>query len=298
MFGLIGPEFYGVWKDAVDLFRKDTAGAPRLGLLSVFNGVGNMVVACSMLMIASGGVDILNHPVKEDILNLWGIHHTLMLVCRLERGATLWMGPPCCSWIWLTRSKSKRTRRNPEGLGWRDSWVHYHNRIAACVAAIAEQASRLGVYWVIEQPASSVLFDFPLVKSVIANCNAASVSLNLGDFGGTSLKPLRLVGTAPWLLSLPLAHTAAPRTRPLQALSTRDADGRVTGTHCLPSHMCCFTPLSSLVIHIICGSTAIRFPMFEVLLLHWGVRQLTRWTSAWLWRAVRSTASTRRGLSG
>ena len=113
-------------------------------------------------------------------------------------------------------------------MGWQDPWVHYHNRIAAHVAAIAREASRLGIYWVIEQPGNSVLFDLPLLQAIMVSTHALSVTLNLADFGATSLKPLHLVGTAPWLLALPLDTIA--RRQHLQCLSTRDAGGRVTGT--------------------------------------------------------------------
>ena len=227
--GYVQPEHYATWDCAVDLLSKETSGAGCLGLVSMFNGLGNMTLACTMMAIACVGFDICNHWKKEDVLNIYGVQHMLASVVRLARGGCLWMGPPCCSWIWLTRSKSKRTATQPEGLGWRDPWVFSHNRIAATVAAFARAAHRLGIYFVIEQTRGSLLFEFPTLKEIISSTGAVSITLNLADFGGDSLKPLCLVGTAPWLHDL--ASTRFPRGLRLRKLSTRDDHGRVTGNN-------------------------------------------------------------------
>lgn len=44
-----------------------------------------------------------------------GFIRALQLVLRLRVGGLLHAGPPCSSWVWVSRGSTKRTRANPMG---------------------------------------------------------------------------------------------------------------------------------------------------------------------------------------
>lgn len=55
---------------------------------------------------------------------------------------------------------------------------------------------------VMENPVGSHLFSYPPLETAAAECNLRCVTVHLGYFGAPSLKPLWLVGNAPWLEQL------------------------------------------------------------------------------------------------
>lgn len=201
-----------------------------LGAVSAFDGCGSLSRALNDHGIAASGYDMANDNIYENCLTLEGVQFFLMMLVRVAAGGVVWLGPPCCSWIWLTRSKSKRTGDHPEG-NIEDKWVQQHNCIAEFVAKVIVTCHQRGIYWVIEQPLSSVLFRFGPIAEAIASTGGRSVSVRLGDFGAETTKPLRLVGTAPWLDGLPAVGEKLRSTRgglPMQTLAVRQ-NHAVTG---------------------------------------------------------------------
>ena len=55
-----------------------------------------------------------------------------------------------------------------------------------------------------ENPAGSLIFDHPSVAEALLALNASRICVHLAGYGGTSVKPLWLVGTAPWMWRLQL----------------------------------------------------------------------------------------------
>ena len=70
------------------------------------------------------------------------------------------------------------------------------------ISILERIAFACGVLWLTEQPLSSVFFDTDEQKSLIDECEAKNITLDLGPFGHPPQKPLKLVGTVPWLDSL------------------------------------------------------------------------------------------------
>ena len=56
-----------------------------------------------------------------------------------------------------------------------------------------------GVYWVVEQPRSSVLFEHPRFKKILQLQDVEMVTTELGAHGGPSKKDTILAGTAPYM---------------------------------------------------------------------------------------------------
>ena len=84
----------------------------------------------------------------------------------------------------------------------------------------------------VEQPASSLFFSHPEIKHVIKASKAECIHIELGCFGADTAKPLKLVGTAPWLPDLACEYMARKinSVRPLRTLM-QVIDGRHYGRH-------------------------------------------------------------------
>ncbi len=123
------------WLAIVAFLVAHAADAP-LGAVSVFEGCGSLSRALNDYHIPALGFEILRDPIYEDLLAMEGIQNLLMMVVRVCVHGVVWLGPPCCSWIWMTRSKSRRSREHPEGNEM-DPWVAMHNQIALFVSRIA-----------------------------------------------------------------------------------------------------------------------------------------------------------------
>ena len=171
-----------------------------------------------------GTFDIL-HAADQDCTQQSGRDLVLSMLEGTRRGGLVWLAPPCSSWIFLSRSKSQRTKQRPQG-NHLDPWVKHHNCIADFVATVLMRCQELGLDYVIEQPSSSLLYDYPPIKHAVTVSAGRRVHLTLGSYGAESLKPLVLVGTTPWVEDL------RPHSRKRSCssvLTIRDASGRVTG---------------------------------------------------------------------
>eukprot|EP00435_Cladocopium_sp_Y103_P033147 s1448_g8.t1 len=87
-----------------------------------------------------------------------------------------------------------------------------------------------GVYVVLEQPSSSLLFSFEAVAQALDSVRARRVAVSMQAFGGTSRKSLALVGTAPWLEDLQReSRDRRSFNTSTENLCTVDDNGAVTG---------------------------------------------------------------------
>lgn len=99
-------------------------------------------------------------PIEMDITTDGGFMLALQLVLRVKKGGLLWLGVPCCSFIWLARGSTGRSREVPCG----DESQHctrVGNLIAARACLLAAVAICRQVDWVAEQPGSSTFPCFP-----------------------------------------------------------------------------------------------------------------------------------------
>jgi len=60
----------------------------------------------------------------------------------------------------------------------------------------------LGLHVVIEQPLSSILFQYEPMKALLSKTQMQRTVVQLGNFGAASMKTLQLFGTVPWLAEL------------------------------------------------------------------------------------------------
>ena len=164
-----------------------------------------------------------------------GLQLLLEQVGRLVPHATVMMGPPCSNWVWISRSNTKRSKVSVQGDE-TQAVVVKGNMIAATLSQLMKLLHGRGVFYLIEQPASSLFFEHPAVASVLkehAPCVGRARFL-MSSFGAPSAKPTLLVGTAPWMGEFqrrgPPPQQLAQRPKQDRVRLARvSADGRVTG---------------------------------------------------------------------
>lgn len=204
----------------------------RIDALSVFDGHGGMSAAFGAEAFRVASFEI-ERDASQNVLSMTGIETFLNVVSRMPHDSIAWLAPPCGSWVFLTRSKSKRTAQNLAGAI-NDSWVRLHNDIADWVARALLFLTSRGIFVVVEQPTDSCLYKYPPVQDALTQIGARPARIQLCNWGQDTLKPLTLWGTAPWLEVLvernaELAEAIGGRVRKRQRLVTVDDNGKVTG---------------------------------------------------------------------
>ena len=183
--------------------------------------------------------DIQDDHLHEDILMPEGFAYAMMLLLALEGGGGVWAGIVCSSWIGLNRYTSGRRPWKPLGhiqyVSVRDG-----NMMAARLAALLIVAEALGLWYVVEQPAGSLLFCHPRMQRIIATTIVSKYKFRQCDFGAVSPKPTWLWSNRSFVRLLDdekLESGAAPTTTLVQRGKQRD--GRGSGAQNRYHHWIC-----------------------------------------------------------
>ena len=104
------------------------------------------------------------------------------------------------------------------------------NKIAHIVADVIRTCHALGVHFVIEQPSTTLLFEYEPIALALSEVRARSVFVELGRAGSMTVKPSRLMGTAPFLPRLAGIVRRRAMVTPARALTRREG-GWVNGEH-------------------------------------------------------------------
>ena len=171
-----------------------------LDFAEVFAGAGAVSSSLAALGYRGRALD-REHHASMDFLQPLGLLLALRAAMAIHPGGVMWLAPPCSSWVWLTRHSSGRDVITEGDLT--QASIVAQNALVERVVLVLEVLHARGVHWIVEQPASSVLWDYPAMQRCIRRHAAAAVTLDMGAFkGGTSVKPTVLYGTAPYLQKL------------------------------------------------------------------------------------------------
>ena len=110
-------------------------------------------------------------------------------------GGLCWMAFPCSSWVFISRGSSKRSRLRPQGRR-RYAKVVEANRLARRVVYAARYVEKKGAYWVLEQPVSSLVYEYPPMRSLLKQPGVWEIRVPLGQYGATSL--IHVCTKPPW----------------------------------------------------------------------------------------------------
>ncbi|CAJ1459458.1 unnamed protein product [Effrenium voratum] len=140
------------------------------------------------------------HSGNHDLLRSVGFLAILAAVRNTKRGGVLMLAPPCSTWVFLSRSYTGRSWACPEGR--KIKAVILANILIHRLLYIIFYATKRGVYWLVEQPISSVLWVYEPVRRILNWARARRISFPMGAYGARTLKMSVLWGTLPNLTSL------------------------------------------------------------------------------------------------
>jgi len=176
-----------------------------LEVLECFCGVQSIIRGAEYLMGKGLGIDILSPNAEpqphRNIGTLRGFLLALRTLVRVKVGGLLWLAPPCSSWVWISRGTNKRSVHNPLGDEGQSS-VRFNNRLVSRLVVLLKLARYLGVFWIIEQPSSSLLFEHPKLARAAKQLGTKTQDIWMRNFGSESRKRTRLWGDTPAIASL------------------------------------------------------------------------------------------------
>ena len=127
--------------------------------------------------------------VAQDFTSSLGFAVAVGLVARLKSKGLLFAAPICSSWIWLSRSQTRRSRAFPMGRS-NVACVKMGNLIMIRTILLARLAAALNCCWIIEQPRSSIAYTIERFQSLIADLGCWCCEFSLKDFGSKTPKPV------------------------------------------------------------------------------------------------------------
>mmetsp|Transcript_155014 Transcript_155014/g.269612 ORF Transcript_155014/g.269612 Transcript_155014/m.269612 type:complete len:298 (-) Transcript_155014:52-945(-) len=221
---------------------------PCLDVIDAFSGpCANLAHACYEQGLNAMPFDRLRHALYENCLTMEGQQYFLTMLGRMPRGSLCFLGPPCNSWITSSQSFYKRSKTRiagdqtkPEVLQW--------NQVADFVGKVLECCIALGIYFVVEQPVSSLLFEWPPIATALLHGHARRISFSLAKFGAASLKPLQLYSNVPWLYTLEAIAGATSIPSSLVSLASSSAGGSWTGNKSAMAESATYPPTFCTVI--------------------------------------------------
>ena len=135
-----------------------------------------------------------------DLLKPEGFLLAVRHILEQKQGSLLWMAPPCGSWVWMSASSTGRTAQDPCGKDVPSTRIN--NMLADRICYLMLLAFALGIFVIIEQPWSSVLWEKPIVKEVFEFIKVLEARHDLGTNNAKSQKSLILKGTFPGIANL------------------------------------------------------------------------------------------------
>ena len=179
---LVDPLLPGMW-----FYEPDTRD---LKMLEVMSGTGKITDNVNEKVGPAMGYDKA-YTEDMDILTHQGFALLLKLALRVQSGGTTWFGILCSSWIWLSRSVSKRSRSNPAGDCSRPFVAEANEMVRRCVAIATILYLRF-VNLCFEHPPTTVMFFFDQMRTLVDHVCPYCFKTFLGDFGSECLKELML----------------------------------------------------------------------------------------------------------
>ena len=166
-----------------------------------------------------------------DFLTPCGFLQATCLALSLRTNGFLLAAPVCSSWVWLSRSVTRRSTVHPLGLGSNAECVEQGNEMVAKLAVLLLIVQAFDVLWVVEQPSGSLLQLHPRMQYMLSHVHVVRSSWCMADFGGKTLKPTWLYSNAS-LRALHEYQVLRPPCAGKLAINARDAKTgkiRVTG---------------------------------------------------------------------
>lgn len=206
----------------------------RKHFVDAFCGTGHLSLALCRAGFTGHSFDIEASP-SQDILSDSGFALLLLWILDIVEGGLAWFGIVCSSWVFMSRGHTKRSRLRPWGDRNRQD-IRDANRMCWRTALAIELCILRGVYWIIEQPSTSVIFCYAPLKNIylkrpaIKGHRITRKFVWLGHWGHPLYKPTVLWGQCPWTAALSSRKVRSSRNPQHWQRSTLRTHGPRKGT--------------------------------------------------------------------
>lgn len=184
-----------------EVISKELQTAVRdLDFFEIFSGSGGWSQAMKAKGYVGCSFDKATRHKTEDFATFPGFLHACRQVIRLRKGGHCWVGFPCSTFVYMSRSHTQRSLTNPLGCTRRRD-VRDANKMARHMVYVFFLCACLGVHCILEQPLSSIFTAMPCVKDAMTAYCFKRMSTWLGAFGHGLAKPSYLVHNLPSFLA-------------------------------------------------------------------------------------------------
>ena len=169
-----------------------------LDMLEMFAGVMAIARGFTLAGMVAAAYDV-ELDSRMDLLTPMGLVLAVQLIRRIKPlTGFIWLGPPCSTWVFMSRGSTGRAPSCPEGDG--RCWsAELQNVLVSRLAALLIYAASLGIPFVVEQPSTSIMELHPCFQELSALLDMKFVTCHLGAFGGDTPKLVKFMGTVEWL---------------------------------------------------------------------------------------------------
>ncbi|CAL1128416.1 unnamed protein product, partial [Cladocopium goreaui] len=179
--------------------------------LEVFAGDHMLHSGVQLEGLQSRALDV-NYTRKMDLATAFGFILAVNFVRHVRQQGCAWFALPCSSWVFLSQGSTKRHFLRPQGWNCFKSTAE-GNRLARRLAYLLELCHKLKIFYIIEQPESSLLFRYKPFWRLLKKHGAHRVKCSLGAFNALTVKPVVFWGTAPFLKKLSRQVTSKQRSQ-------------------------------------------------------------------------------------
>jgi len=208
--------------------------SPALGFVEFFSGKG-MVSRAQM----EAGKPTVSYEVMQggrrcanmDIMSSIGFAWALCCILRLDVDSFccgILSAPVCSTWVWVSQGSTGRRPYRP--LGWAHlPIIREANRMVVRVLTLMYLCQALGIFWLLEQPASSVMSQHPHFQHFISQQPVFQVLIHMSNFGGATRKATLLYSSHKWVSEINDYQTTpghTPHEKNDMMVTWTDAKGR------------------------------------------------------------------------
>ena len=128
----------------------------------------------------------------------------IALVLQTQPGGLVWMAPVCSSWVFLCLGSSGRSKLDVLGNTER-KFVRDANLMVSRCCILMRLAVGLGLTYILEQPASSLLVYHPRMQQLAEDTQMYVICFPMALFGSRTTKQTKLYSNASWIAEFPNA---------------------------------------------------------------------------------------------
>ena len=170
----------------------------------------------------------------DDILDDDGFILAVLMTMKLRAGGAALSAPVCSTWVWINRATSKRSTTSPLGDVSVPS-VKAGNIMVARVILLLMICHAKGIWWVLEQPLSSIMEMHPSFQALVKLIPVFKHTISMKNFGAETRKPTILYSSHAWISDIDDFECPCKERMKAKQTTYKDVDSygrlRTSGLH-------------------------------------------------------------------